>query len=354
MRRHPFAHVTAALLLGSALFASGPARSQSAPAGIETSQSADAFFQTGKDLYKAGKLQEAYEAYRSAWSLKHTHDIAANLANSESQLGKMRDAAEHLAFCVRYFPPSGSKAQLERLKGHFEAARREVGAAFIQVNVEGGEVLVDGVSIGRVLPTDEIYLDPGARTIEVKLKGYETAKQVVKVAKGPTQTVTLSLAAVAPTPIALVAPAASSSAGPLPLPSGSAQAPDPLAQKGPSKPVLITGGVVTGLAIVAGVVFTVIANGKATDAEAKAGEVLKSGGGEACGSAPGCTELHGLLSDRGTFSDAALWTFVGAGVLGVGTAVYALTAPRTTSKTGLRAAPMVSTSGGGIVLGGAW
>ena len=78
--------IIGALLLGSAILVSAPARAQSAPAGADASQSADEFFRSGKALYKAGKLQEAYEAYRSAWRLKHTYDIAANLANWRNAL----------------------------------------------------------------------------------------------------------------------------------------------------------------------------------------------------------------------------------------------------------------------------
>lgn len=357
MRRHPFALVTAALLLGSALLASAPALSQSAPAGIETSQSADAFFQTGKDLYKAGKLQEAYEAYRSAWSLKHTHDIAANLANSESQLGKMRDAAEHLAFCVRYFPPSGSKAQLERLKGHFEEARREVGAAFIQVNVEGAEVLIDGVSIGRVLPTDEIYLDPGTRTIEVKLKGYEPAKRVVKVAKGPTQTVTLSLAAVAPPTASTAEPATTGK----PSASGA-----PVASTAPVPPPprsVVPGVILAGVgaaALATGIGFVVDAGAKNSSSRSLNSAILSNHHSCVAGSSnydARCGELNDTSLSARANRRVGAGLLVGAGVAAAGAAAYFLWPTKKLdpqSSHALRVVPVLSTRDAGFILSGAF
>jgi tetratricopeptide (TPR) repeat protein len=125
--RSPFLNsVAAVVLLSTTLLTGGLAHSEATPTGADASQNADDLFRAGKVAYKAGKLQEAYEAYRAAWRLKRTYDIAANLANAESQLGKTRDAAEHLAFCIRNFPPTGGKAQLDHIKAQFDEARREV------------------------------------------------------------------------------------------------------------------------------------------------------------------------------------------------------------------------------------
>jgi hypothetical protein len=356
--RIPRSFLALPFVLAAACALSAPAFSQPKTSGADDAQQADEHFRKGKELVNAGRLKEAREEYLAAFRLRRSYDVAGNLGSVESSLGMPRDAAEHLSFAIHNYAASGTTPeQLERAKTKLVEAERQVGTVKLSVNIDGAEVIVDGKSVGRAPLGDDVFVDVGERTIEARLAGYESAKQTIKIAKAQALPVKLMLViASPPVPTASAVPlaSASASAGPPPVPSSSTAPIVPVAAGGPSKPVLITGGVVTGLAVVAGVVFTVIANGKATDAAAKSGEVLKSGGAEACGSASGCGELHGLLGDRATFSDAALRTFVGAGVLGAATVVYALAAPRATSKAGLRAVPMVSASGGGIVLGGAW
>ena len=61
----------------------------------------------GEEAARAGRLSEAYDILLGAWRKKPTYDVAANLGSVELRLGKVRDAAEHLAFSVREYPPSG-------------------------------------------------------------------------------------------------------------------------------------------------------------------------------------------------------------------------------------------------------
>lgn len=339
------------------------ARSQPASASA-VGQDADQLFQKGKVLYQAGKYREAYDALRGAWASKKSFDIAGNLGTVELVLNMPRDAAEHLAYGIRTFPSTGNKKHLATTKQQFEEARAQVGALTIKVNVEGAEVLIDGKAIGRSPIVDEIFVVPGERTIEVKLAGYETAKQIAKVAKGGSQAMTLSLAPALippPPPVASVmasagpAVSASASAGPPPVPSGSTAPIVPVVAGGPSKPVLITGGVVTGLAVVAGVVFTAMANGKASDADIKLADVVKQRGGSACAQADaiGCVELHDARTAQQTLGSAAAWSFIGAGAVGMATIAYALLAPKATTS-GMVVAPVVTGTQGGLVLGGSF
>lgn len=128
---------------------------------------------------------------------------------------------------------------------------------------------------------------------------------------------------------------------------------DPPPSGGPSTPVLVTGGVVSGLAVVAGVVFVVLANGKASDATTKAADVVKQRGPSACSplDAVGCADLHDALSAQQTLGSAAAWSFIGGGVLGAATLGYALLAPKRTS-TGIVVAPVLTGSQSGIVVHG--
>jgi hypothetical protein len=99
----------------------------------------------------------------------------------------------------------------------------------------------------------------------------------------------------------------------------------------------------------------VVANGKASDAEEQVKALASSGarcGRE--GATGDCLGVQDALDGRDAFSNAALWSFVGAGVLGAGTVVYALVASKAPHASGVRAAPLVTGRGGGIAIGGAF
>src|ERR1041384_3825181 len=67
------------------------------------SDRANQLFKKGKVAFNAGKYNDALRIYSEAWSLKQSPDIAANLAQTESELGKHRDAAEHFSYALDHF-----------------------------------------------------------------------------------------------------------------------------------------------------------------------------------------------------------------------------------------------------------
>lgn len=334
--------LSAGIVLGGLLLGA-PARAQPpgpALGGIEDdSRKADELFKLGKKAYGAGKLQEAHDAYLRAWELKRSHDIASNLANSEAQLGMKREAAEHLSYCVRNFPPTVDEAKRQSTVRRFEQARAEVGALMIRVNVRGAEVFVDGRSVGTAPLEAEIYADPGERVIEARLAEHEPA--VVKLgvvkagAKGPAQEVTLTL---------------------VPKAKGPAVPPPPEKRpEGPKTAVIIAGGSLTGASVLVGAVLTVVANKKAGDAATTRDAIVKAGPAAACTatSSSSCQALQGAMQDQARLSNGAAWSFIAAGALGAGTLIYAVAAPRARTSA-LRVAPLVAAEGGGIVVRGEW
>ena len=331
-----------ALLLGSA----APAWSQVATE--DPSQQADEHFRQGTTLLKAGKKREAREEYLAAFRLKRSHDIAGNLGSVELALGMPRDAAEHLSFAIRHYAPSGTTPeQLEKAKQRLAEAKRQVGRVTVSVTVPGAEVLVDGVSVGRAPLEGEVFVDPGTRTILARLDGHEDAAQAIEAGKGTEHHVTLTLLP--------------STRGAPPMVGGPADVPPvptvrPLEKRGPSTALLVAGGVTAGVVLVTGAVFAAVSNGKANSADATKAALVESHGAAACtGAQPsGCATLIDINRTKDAFGNAALWSFVAAGVIGAGTGVYALAAPRGEPRGGWRVAPVVTAQGGGVVVGGAW
>ncbi|MCC6553526.1 MAG: PEGA domain-containing protein [Polyangiaceae bacterium] len=332
--------LVAAALLG----APAPARAQAAPLGAEAAQQADEHFKRGKELYRAGKLREAHEAYRSAWALKQTFDIAANLANAELQLGMKAEAAEHLAFCIRSFPATGAKAQLDRVKAQFEAARKEVAALVVSVTVEGAEVLVDGQPVGRAPLGREVFVMPGPHVVEARLEGYEAARTPVEASAGGTHELGLS-------PVK-EKPAVSGGAA-VPGPGSKPRVKEKPEEAPPPSVAIVLGG--TAVAVVGlgmGVGFTVAANGKNSDADA----LRAPGGDSACLQQPRPSTCDALKEAKGevdTLTNAAIGGFVVGGVAAVATAVYALwPRERAAKATDMGVAPWAGPGAAGCAVGG--
>lgn len=64
-----------------------------------------------------------------------------------------------------------------------------------------------------------------------------------------------------------------------------------------------------------------------------------------------CLDVQRSLDARDMFSNAALWSFVGAGVLGAATGIYGLAA-RKPATTGLQVAPAVGIGSGAVIVRG--
>lgn len=324
------------LLVVTALFGAPlDALSQTPPAAPSGTEPADAAFRQGNALYKQQKYAEAKAAYEEAFRLKKSHDIASNLAYAELKLGQSRDAAEHLAFAVKNWAPTGKAENRESALHWLEVAKAAVTTLRVTVSVEGARVFVDGKLVGMSPLGSEVFVEPGARTIEAKLAGYQDVRQVVQGEKGGEQAVALTLMAVAP-PVVPAAPTPSS---------------------GPSTRVLIAGGSVAGAALVAGIAFMVVRGSKGTEATTQLGQLVNHGGPSVCDaqSVPAaCGTLHDTLKARATLGDLGVTSLLVVGAAGAATLIYGLAAPRAVRTAQLRAAPIVSAQGGGLSLQGSW
>jgi tetratricopeptide (TPR) repeat protein len=317
--------LAASLCASPSALAEGPKPGARPGAAKSAPDHADELFEQGAAAYDAGRLPEAQAKLEQAWALKKTHDIAGNLGVVELKLSKFPQAAEHLSWALQHFPPTEADQAKRGFEKQLAKARAECGAVRVRVNVEGAEVTVNGRATGAALG-DEVFVEAGMVRVTARRDGYLSAEKSITVAKGEASEVSLTLTLT------------------------------PVGARGPLKPVLVAGGVTAGAALVAGVVFTLVANAKASDAADTKAALIQRAGAKACtGAQPsGCATLVAANAAKDAFADAALWSFVAAGAIGAGTAVYALAAPRGEHQGTWRAAPVVTAQGGGIMVGGAW
>src|SRR5262249_54827081 len=146
-------------------------------------------FDQGEAAFAKGDKQGAYEAFKAAWALQKSYDIAGNLGGVELKLGKYRDAADHLRVSPENYPPTGDEAKQKATERKLAEALKEVGRLHVQVNVNGAGVTVNGNDAGTAPLAGTLYVEPGPVVVEAKLGGYVDARQQVTVAKGTEQTV---------------------------------------------------------------------------------------------------------------------------------------------------------------------
>jgi hypothetical protein len=344
---------------GIAFAQSSPASPASPGTAVEP-KTADEYALEGRKLaMQPGRLLDARAALLTAWSMKQSYDTAGNLGSVEYELGMMRDAAEHLAFCARNFPAVRDQAQTEKLTRVEELlakARREVGSMRVRVTdsdgveLTGVEILVDGKAVGLTPLPDEVFVEPGPRVISARQTGYVSGEKRIEAAKGGAESVTIVLAS-----------ARDASKAP---PGGADKA--VTAKK--SGAVIAAGAGAAAAFIGVGVGFHLASNAKSQDATATWEELRGAGNNRgACldpGNAARCDELRRAHDGGELFRGIAIGGYVAGGVLAVGTLVYALMpggAPagstsdqgsRATPSRSLRAFVSVTPGGGGAVLQG--
>lgn len=342
------AALTAALLTRPS--AAQPSTPRTESAEVEAlNDKARQLYLEGLEALKKSRWADAHASFLAAWRIKPHYQIASNLGMSELKVGKHRDAAEHLTWYLREAPKTKEKER-QRAQALLAEARSKVGAVTLEVTLDGAEVLADGVVIGRSPFTLPVFLEPGKHVIEARLDGY-MARNAVVVAEAAKETA-VSLRLEKP------APPGPSSASLAPGDGGRALPPPPspvtTGARGPRREVLIAGGVTAGAALIAGVVFTALANQRTSAARQNAHELITATGSEACAQASdACREVGGLLHDRVVFTNVAGLSFIGAGALGVATGIYAFAAKRT-PKAGVYATTVVTGQGAAVIVGGAW
>ncbi|WP_437716533.1 PEGA domain-containing protein [Sorangium sp. So ce448] len=331
------------------------AEAQPAPPRAEAQESdaltdrARQLFADGVKAANAGKWADAHAAFLAAWGLKPHYQIASNLGVACLRVGKPRDAAEYLTRYLREAPATKVQER-QRAEASLQEARAQVAAVTVEVAPGGAEVTVDGAIVGRAPLADPVFLDPGRHEVGAKLDGYVSQTQPVEATAGGTETVVLKLER-PPAPDARRAGAERSA---LPAPE--------VSRDSGKTAVLVGGGIVTGVGIAAGVVFTLVANGKASDA-ARQNSVIDGMEREPftinCATPAGsaqtqqCSKLRSLVDDKYLFSNLALWSFIGAGASAVGTLGYTwLAGAPSEPEQRVLLFPLVMPGGGGLVAGG--
>ncbi len=317
---HRYSHVLLALALLVTSSAAG-------------AQDIDALYEQGQSAFEAGRFEEARSKFASVWEQRKSYDVAAVLAQTELQVGRNADAAQHLAYAVAHFPVSAKTDARKKIEAAFAEVRAKVGAIKLEVTPASASLKVNGRAIAEGDRRQAIFVEPGQVTIEVTADGYEPAKKTLEAKKGGADVVSLVLS---PKAVPTITPTA----------SASATAPPPRSKV----PGFVMGGV--GVAsLIAGGVLVGVAAASGADIESKSSAIRIAGVG--CPADPRCAGLESSARSGDTMSRAGVGLLIGGAALGAGGLLYWLWPAEQKSQGAVRLVPTASVDGVGLTISGA-
>jgi hypothetical protein len=309
--RIPFRPLLIIALVASVALGTGISRPASAQTSASDTAKVTELFKNGKAAFGRGEMAEAERLFSQAFAIRKSSDIAANLAQSELEQEKYRSAAEHFTWALANLLPSASDAQRKAVEIGLAKSRAEVAVLRLDIHPEGSDVLVAAQSVGKSPVAGGVFVDPGEVIISVKHEGFIAIDKRIVVAKGTEQAVQIDLfeddRAAPPKPA--------------PVGSGLTTAPASSSQADRAEPKsLVPAYIVTGVAVaggVAGLAFTLSANGKEDDADELLERVNAAGTCNGGASSADCEALKQQRESVDSSRNLAIGSFVLGGVAAV-------------------------------------
>lgn len=154
----------------------------------------------GLELYDAGSYAEAAQAFESAQALEPEPSNLFNLARCYEHLGDVaraiRTFEQYLASNLTPERRERGQAELTRLRAIAQGGASPQAEVDLVVVTEppGAEVLIDGRPQTQRTPA-VVPVQPGTRMVEVRLEGYQHARQEVDVEAGQAARVEMTMEA---------------------------------------------------------------------------------------------------------------------------------------------------------------
>jgi hypothetical protein len=145
---------------------------------------ARAHYKKGLDLYDESDFDAALIEFQRAYDTAPAYKILYNIALVQRQL---KDYAGSLRSFKRYLDDGGKRIDAKRItevEREIEKLQGRVAEVKLTTNVEGAEVLVDDLEVGKTPLDEPLSVNAGKRKISVTKSGYATASRVIKVAGG--------------------------------------------------------------------------------------------------------------------------------------------------------------------------
>jgi hypothetical protein len=141
---------------------------------------AESIIAHGVELREQGHDDQALLEFRRAFAMTPSPRARAQMALAEQALGLWVSAEIDLLEATRGADPWIAKNR-GALTQSLAVIQQHLGSLEIRGGSAGGEVFVDGASVGALPMTSGRRVEAGTRNVEVRAKGYYTASRVVTV-----------------------------------------------------------------------------------------------------------------------------------------------------------------------------
>ena len=286
-------------------------------------------FEKGNVAFEAEKYQDALDAYKAAWKLTKTHDLAYMMGRCETELGKLRDAAEHYTYALDHFPLTGDPELRANLETALADVKKSLAVVRVVSNTKDVVVTVDGVKVDPSTLETAMFFAPGKHVIEATAPGHRSVRRPFDFKGGEDEQVTMNLVPEGDTP------------------------------RNPIPGYVMAGVGVVGVAIGAGLVGA---------AEGKKSEALKLsqdiGSVEGCQKdAAACQKLRDTTAATDAMGNGGVAALVFGGLFGAASVAYLLIPSRKSApskrepsrkKGTITALPVIGASTGGVILSGSF
>lgn len=309
-----------------------------------TSMQTRTLFRKGLASYNAGQVETARQLFLTAWAIQPSADVAMELAQTEMDLGKYVDAAEHLDFALRNFTPSINDKMRNIARQAYTDVLRRVAKLNVTVNQDGAEVLINNRLVGKTPLPGSLYAEAGNCVVQAKW-GTSSASKTLLAEPGKEL------------PVILALQPAAGSVSDLTMTQGAPHSEPLLTSAVPQTSLVpvIVGGAITVLGLATGVGLRI-----ASDSETNNAQKISSGlGVEGCAGAnvnsSTCTALHDSLrkSDRERNWSTACFVVGSAALLGTAAYWFWPRKHEAARTSGFRVSGTLSTNSGGVaVVGG--
>jgi hypothetical protein len=191
-------------------------------------------FKQGDDLQRAGKFAEALDKFQRAEQVFQAPTNVLRIAECQTQLGHLVEAAESYRSVARWQLPAGSPAAfqsaIDQARGELAQVEPRVPHLTVQAtpaNVPNEQLYIDGTAMPGALVGQSVPLDPGDHKVQVTGTGYASPEQTVTLRERDNKVIALQMATVPIPPGQAAPPAPASGTPPPPAPAGSSNPPPP-------------------------------------------------------------------------------------------------------------------------------
>lgn len=172
--------------------AAGAAADEKSPSDAVVREAKERF-DRGFELYEGGEYPLALIEFSRAYELVPNYRVLYNIGQVCIQLGQYANARRALE---EYRQKGGEELSQDRraaIAKDLEMLGVRTAFLLITTNVEGAEVLVDDVSVGKTPLAPALLVDAGVHRISVRRQGYQPRSARVTLAGGDEQTLALDL-----------------------------------------------------------------------------------------------------------------------------------------------------------------